>query len=107
MDIVSVLTEMGGGQILAHCNSKFHELNEAVRGTLAKGKLIIEITVAPGKVTMNRGLETVELDVDVKTKIPELALGTSIFFIDDDNNLSRNDPRQEELFAERKEVKNG
>lgn len=105
MDFISMLTEMGSGATLAHINSKFHELNESVKGTLAKGKIIITVDIEPGKTEMGGNLVTVSASVDVKLKKPELALGESIFFIDDDCNLSRNDPRQEKLFEMRKETK--
>lgn len=105
MDILSMLSEMSSGQVLSHVNSKFRELNESVKGTLGKGKMVIEVSVAPGKTAFGGDLETVVIGVEVKLKKPELALGESIFFIDDEAELSRNDPRQEALFAERKEVK--
>lgn len=105
MDIIQVLTEMNGGGTLAHINSKFRELNEAVKGTLGKGKLILTIDIAPGKTEMGGNLVTVVAEAEVKLKKPELALGECIFFIDDDCNLSRNDPRQEALFEIRKETK--
>lgn len=106
MDFISMLAEMGSGATLDHINSKFHELNEAVKGTLAKGKIIITVDIEPGKTEMGGNLVTVSASVDVKVKKPELALGESIFFIDEDCNLSRNDPRQEKLFAVEKEKKN-
>ncbi len=107
MDFVSMLTELNSGRALTLCDSKFRELNEAVKGTLGKGKMVITIEVAPGQTEMGGNLVTVFASVDVKLKKPELALGESIFYIDEECNLSRNDPRQETLFAERKEVKHG
>ncbi|MEC6379724.1 hypothetical protein [Pseudomonas aeruginosa] len=37
------------------------------------------------------------IKADVKTKEPVLARGTSLFFLTPEGNLSRRDPRQQEL----------
>lgn len=41
MDFISMLTELNSGRALTLCDSKFRELNEAVKGTLGKGKMVL------------------------------------------------------------------
>ena len=71
-------------------------LNDLVHATTETGKageLVIKIKMKPigGKAGQ------MELDVDVKTKLPEPTRGKTLLFATPDNNLQRTDPRQQTL----------
>ncbi len=71
-------------------------LNDLVHATTETGKageLVIKIKMKPigGKAGQ------MELDVDVKAKLPEPTRGKTLLFATPDNNLQRTDPRQQSL----------
>lgn len=71
-------------------------LNDLVHATTETGKageLIIKIKMKPvgGKAGQ------MEIDADVKTKLPAPTRGKTLLFATPDNNLQRTDPRQQTL----------
>ena len=110
MDFVSMLMEMQGGDVATQINVKMHELVAAVTGTGRKGELNIKIKFEPSKRAMGGGVLMISNTAEVTIKKPEPGLGMSLFFVDDDGNLRRDDPRndiQGGLFeTEKKEYKN-
>ncbi|GEM_PF-722977 len=71
-------------------------LNDLVHATTETGKageLVIKIKMRPigGKAGQ------MELEADVKTKLPQPTRGKTILFATPDNNLQRTDPRQQTL----------
>ncbi len=71
-------------------------LNDLVHATTETGKageLVIKIKMRPigGKAGQ------MELEADVKVKLPQPARGKTILFATPDNNLQRTDPRQQTL----------
>lgn len=71
-------------------------LNDLVHATTETGKtgeLVLKIKMKPigGKAGQ------MELDTEVKTKLPSPTRGKTILFTTPDNNLSRQDPRQQSL----------
>lgn len=105
MDFVQMLMEVQSGEAAMLANSRLHELVQAIRDTAGSGTLTLKMSVKPGKLGMGGLVQTVVATVDVVIKKPELHLGDSIFYVTEDGNLSRNDPRQEALFCN-KEMKN-
>jgi hypothetical protein len=65
------------------------QLVQAVADTHRPGSLTITLKVSKSKVS---GM--VEIDDTVKVKLPEPARDASMFFADEDGNLSKDDPRQ-------------
>lgn len=71
-------------------------LNDLVHATTETGKageLVLKIKMKPigGKAGQ------MEVDVDVKAKLPEPTRGKTLLFATPDNNLQRTDPRQQSL----------
>jgi hypothetical protein len=64
--------------------------------TKKAGTLTITLTVKPQK----NDDEQVVIITTVKAKTPEMDLPDAIFFVDDEFNLVRDDPKQRELFIE-------
>lgn len=100
MDFITMLVEMQGGETAMAINAKLAELMTAIKATAGSGKLTVEITIKPSKLGMGGVVQMVESTADVKIKKPELGLGSSIFFLTEEGTLSRQDPRQEQMFEE-------
>lgn len=85
------LKEQRSGLAASELSEKLAELVEAVTTHGKTGTLTLRIKVAPaGKV----GMGTVFVSDDITLKAPEGERPDSIFFVDGDFGLIRNDPRQ-------------
>lgn len=93
-DLLQVLAEMQQGQVLCDCNQKFNELLGAVESTGGKGELFIKVVVKPSKFAMGGGVLQVDITHNAKIKKPELSVGSSMFFVTADGDLSREHPDQ-------------
>lgn len=104
-NLLDVLTDMRDGAVLMDCNEKFSQMVAAVLETGKGGEIKLTIKVKPSKVSMknNEGVIEVELEHAITTKVPELPVGKAVFFVTDDQRLSRNNPKQEEMFRQMKE----
>ena len=106
-DLLSVLLEMRSGQVATDCNEKFNEVLAAVLETGGKGKLTIELHVAPSKMGLGGAVLEVETFHECKLKKPELGIGKSVFFVTKEGKLTRDDPAQSAMFEKpAKEEKN-
>lgn len=94
--ITDVLREIRRGRVVDDATLKLQRLVEAVTQTGKAGTLTLELTVKPNK----NDKEQVVLISKVKCKTPEEELPEAIFFVDEDFDLVRDDPKQREMFAE-------
>ncbi|MFC7869678.1 hypothetical protein ACFUS2_00760 [[Kitasatospora] papulosa] len=85
------LQEQSGGQLHDELSTRFQELIEAVRETGKAGSISLKIDIKPIAGTDGRTLTVTDA---VATKVPKTERPKSIFFVTDDANLSRTDPRQ-------------
>lgn len=85
--------ELRRGQFIEDCADKLQEVIAAVEETGKKGKLVIEIEVAPA----SKGQGAVTVSDKITPKIPALPAGATIMFVTNENNLVANDPRQQTL----------
>ena len=91
---LEVIGEMRSGDVIPELDEALTELLQSVRDTGKKGNLTLTLTVNPA----GRGkIETVLLEDEIKTKLPELPKGGTIFFATEENELRREDPRQMQL----------
>lgn len=96
--VLHLLSQIRGGAALARAGDRLSELVAAVKATGQPGEVTLTVIVKPDKTD-----ETiVKLVPKVKAKIPERAFAEGIFFVSDNNELSREDPRQAELDLERR-----
>lgn len=98
-DLLAVLLDMRSGAVAADCNQKFNEVLKAVIETGGKGKLTIDLLIAPSKMGMGGAVVEVETSHECKMKKPELAIGKSFFFVNKDGSLTRDNPAQTAMFA--------
>lgn len=85
------LQEQSGGQLHDELSTRLHDLIAAVRETGKAGSISLKIDIKPIPGTDGRTLTVTDT---VAAKLPKTERPKSIFFVTDDFNLSRTDPRQ-------------
>lgn len=98
-DFVEMLMEMRDGKVVQDISAKFNELLDAVLDVGEKGKLTIDINLEPSRKGPGGVVMEVQANHSVKSKIPQLRLGKSTFFVTPERRLSRTDPDQARLFG--------
>lgn len=83
--------EIESGALLDELTEAQHSLVDAVRLTGKGGELNIKLAYKPD------GAGQIVIKADVKAKEPVLSRGTSLLFLTPEGNLSRRDPRQQEM----------
>lgn len=86
-----VLRELDKGRVHTELSDRLQEVLAAVMDVRAKGTIQLTITVAPSKAA-----EMVEVSAQVTAKKPR-ASRTSMFFVDAEHNLRRDNPNQPAL----------
>lgn len=81
---------------------RFGELLDEFSDELNTVVTAVESTGKPGSITLTLKFKpsssgAIEVTDDVKTKIPMLAKGSSLFFATPEGNLVRDNPRQKQL----------
>ena len=87
------LREIDRGRLLTDLTADFKDLVRAVTETGKPGSLTLTLTLKPQGVAA----DTVMVEAAVKLKDPQPSRAGSLFFVSDDLNLTRRDPRQLEL----------
>ena len=99
-DILRVLFDMRNGQVAEDCSRKFAEVLQAVLDTRGKGELTIKLKIEPSKCAIGGAVLEVITSHECKIKKPELEVGSALFFVSPDGELTRDDPAQVAMFAE-------
>lgn len=90
MNLISTLTEQRKGKLALEASEALARVVKACRDTGKKGSLTITLKIRPTATEMM-------LSDDITEKIPKPDAAASVFYDDDEGNLSRTDPDQEEL----------
>lgn len=88
---IDTLRDIEAGGLLDELSETQHSLIDAIRLTGKGGELNIKLTYKPD------GSGQMTIKADVKSKEPILSRGTSLFFLTPEGNLTRRDPRQQDL----------
>lgn len=91
MTFASMLLELDGGNVERELSGKLTELVSAVKLVEKPGSITVKLIVKPAT---KRGAEVVFVTDEIKSKVPEFERASTLFFINDDNQLQRQDPRQ-------------
>lgn len=89
-----VVGALNGGVTHQKLNDGLAEIVKAVGNTGKPGQITLKVKIAPN------GKGGVTITDDIALKVPELPRGASVFFMDEEGNLLRRDPRQAEMFRE-------
>lgn len=90
-----VLQDIRDGRTHSELTAALDELLAAVRNTGKAGSITLELKVKPQRAGAE--VDKVIVTDKVTTKIPKPERGDDFFWVTDDNNLSRNHPRQHSL----------
>lgn len=88
---IDTLRDIEAGGLLDELSETQHSLIDAIRLTGKGGDLTIKLAYKPD------GNGQMTIKADVKAKEPALSRGTSLFFLTPEGNLTRRDPRQQDL----------
>ena len=100
MSFFKALTDAQDGLVVHTLDERFRELQQAVLNRKEKGVMTLKVIVTPEKFNSNGEVIMVGLDWQCEIKKPSVQPGSSIFFVTDDQELSRDYPGQERLFQE-------
>jgi hypothetical protein len=91
-DIAAFLASHLNGRTAEELSTEFHQLLDAVRAHGKKGQLVITVVVDPPA----NGVESAPMPIGVESavKAPKPTPVKSLYFLDDDGNPVREDPRQ-------------
>lgn len=96
--ITEVLMEIRGGAALKDAGAELAEVVAAVKATGKKGSITLKIDIEPDKTDDT----VVTFQPDITVKKPKKPYAKGIFFVDEKTGrVSREDPRQLEMLAER------
>ena len=91
-DLAAFLAGHLNGRTAEELSAEFHELLDAVRAHGKKGQLVITIVVDPPA----NGVDSAPLPIGIESavKAPKPTPVKSLYFLDDEGNPVRDDPRQ-------------
>jgi hypothetical protein len=92
---VEVLSEINHGNVVDDLTSRLAAVVAGVTATDKKGALTLTVEVTPN------GDGSVQVVAKIKTVIPDPTRGTTIMFVQEDNSLGRDDPKQGKLDLDR------
>lgn len=90
MNLISTLTEQRKGKLAIEASERLAAVVKACRDTGKKGSITIKLSIRPTSTEMM-------VTDEVKWNAPMPDAAASVFYDDDEGNLSRTDPDQEEL----------
>jgi len=92
-NFMETLQTIHRGELVDQCEEEMPKLLAQIQDRGGAGSMTIKINFKPKG---NR----VEVDATVSTKSPKVKLPASIFYLNPQNQLQRNDPAQAEMYAE-------
>lgn len=93
---VSTIGAMHQGKVLVDLDDALREIVKSCTTSGAKGKLTLTIIVTPNGVGASE-TPLFRLDDEIKVSLPKNKRKPSIFFSDENANLTRRDPNQDEM----------
>lgn len=88
---IDTLRDLEAGALLDELTEAQHKLVDAIRLAGKGGELVIKLGYKPdGRGQMN-------IKSEIRVNEPKLSRGTSLFFLTPEGNLTRRDPRQQDL----------
>ncbi len=107
-DILQTIVVLDRGRFVIECGHELQELTDAIVETNKAGSLTITLKVSPSGWKKGTGKPNqFDFQPEVKISKPHHDAGKTIFFVTDDNKLTREDPDQAEMFAEQERETNG
>lgn len=93
---VSTLSAMHNGKVLEDLDDTIRDVTRSVQSVGKKGELTLKLVITPNGVGAG-DVALFRVEEDIKVKLPKKGRSPSVFFADDDANLTRRNPKQEEI----------
>lgn len=93
---VSTLSAMHSGKVLADLDDAMREVTKHVQTAQAKGKLTLTLSIVPNGTGAGE-TPLFKVEDSVKVTLPKKPRVGQTFFADDENNLTRRNPHQDEM----------
>jgi len=93
---VSTLAAMHAGKVLTDLDDALREVTRSVNDSQKKGKLTLELVIMPNGLGAGE-TPLFKLDEKVKVTLPKKPRPSQSFFADEENNLTRRNPNQDEM----------
>lgn len=90
-----ILQDLRDGRTHADLSEQFAKLMKNVKDTGKAGSLVLTVKVTPASRT--QPVDKVIVSPTVELKLPKPEAGEDFYWLDDDDELSRNHPRQGDL----------
>jgi hypothetical protein len=94
-EYAALLVQTDKGRVHEQATTQLAALLKAIRETRKGGSITVKFDIKPDKGSEG---ERVTIAGSVTAKLPAIDPKTSIFFVDEDGGLHRNDPHQPSLF---------
>lgn len=91
-NFIQTLAEINAGTFEEECTAELARLVAQIRKTGGKGSITIKLNVKA-----SRGNQTVTVDPEVTTKVPQFERASDFFFMGTDDSLLRDHPDQKKL----------
>ena len=91
LKIADVIKDMHRGIVAVDADAKLTELVAAVKEHGKVGTFTLRIDIKP------KGNDEADITAEITTKVPKPKPRPALFYLTDDNNLSRTDPTQDDL----------
>ncbi len=95
-DVISTLVVLSRGRFVIEAGVQFQKLTDAIVDTGKKGSLTLKLEVTPSGLKDGR-VNQFEIRPEVTIQEPRHEMAKSIFFVDDNNKLLRDDPDQMDM----------
>jgi hypothetical protein len=97
---ISTLAAMNNGDVLTDLDDALREATKASLSSMQKSKVTLELTILPKGEGVG-GVPLLSVDDKIKVSLPKPPREkSSVFFADDESNLTRRNPKQEEMRLE-------
>ena len=100
-DILATLAVLNRGNLIIDAGRDMQDVVNGIVACNKPGKLTIELEITPSGWDRDTGRATqVDIRPEIKTKIPRPDQGKSIFFLTEENRLTRDELDQRPLFQQ-------
>lgn len=100
---LALLADMRNGEAIPRLDNELTELMDAIREHQSAGTMVLKLKVTPDKLE-NFRVVGVKVEYAIETKPPTEKAGTSVFYVGEKGDLTRENPRQTSLELEIQEA---
>lgn len=102
-DLLGTLVVINRGNTMIDASRELQTVIDAIIATNKPGELTIKLKIKPSGWKQGTGrANQVDVDPEISSKVPRHDQGKTLFFVTEDNLLTRDDPDQEEMFKDGK-----